>query len=228
MATTTGTHSGIASTITALEAELPQLEHRQKSLENDLAAVTQRLEIVRTAVAGLKALNGAPAPLPEPASTTTTPATPAAAAAPAIAEPESALEEQTPSTASAKTVPAPRRAKGTKAPRAVKNSTAADGRDKTPKTTTPKKNETRAARKATGTAKQDNPATTKRTRTPGLSKSIVAVLGKSKKPLRAGEVNELLGREKTDGSVNSVRTALERLVVNHDIQRVGRGLYQTT
>jgi hypothetical protein len=63
-------------------------------------------------------------------------------------------------------------------------------------------------------------------RTPGLSQSIVAVLAKAKNPLRAGEVNQALGRENTNGSVNSVRTALERLTANRDVQRVGRGLYQ--
>ena len=46
-------------------------------------------------------------------------------------------------------------------------------------------------------------------------------------PMRAGEVNKVLGREETAGSVNAVRTALERLAKASRVQRVGRGLYQT-
>ena len=224
MATTTDTHSGIASTITALEAELPQLEEKQQELAKDLAAVTQRLEAVRTAAASLKAIHGVVVPLPDPSR-----ALPAetAAAAP-VAQPEPAVEEPTAS-AAPESVPAQRhlsseQARGTKPSRDAGKPGNAPA--PAPKKVKAKQSDVRAARKADATDKQPETAQVKRTRTPGLSKSIVAILGQSKKPLRAGEVNELLGREKTDGSVNSVRTALERLVANRDIQRVGRGLYQ--
>lgn len=226
MATTTDSNSGIGSTITTLETELPQLEARQQGLEKDLAAVTERLEAVRAAVTSLKALNGAVVQLPEPAqdlSAETVNETPVAQEEPAVEERVSVAPES---------VPAPRRPHDTTTRQGKRQSKAADKRSRTSTTKTvttkaakPKQSEVVAARKATATDKQAGTATAKRTRTPGLSKSIVAILAKSKKPLRAGEVNEQLGREKTDASVNSVRTALERLVANRDIQRVGRGLY---
>jgi hypothetical protein len=85
---------------------------------------------------------------------------------------------------------------------------------------------TASAKATSAKATSEKTASEKQVRTPGLSQSIVAVLAKSKSPLRAGEVNQALGRENTNGSVNSVRTALERLTANRDVRRVGRGLYQ--
>ncbi|MEU1631108.1 hypothetical protein ABZ746_38890 [Streptomyces sp. NPDC020096] len=221
MATTTGTYSGIASTITVLEAELPQLEDQQRELEKTLADVTQRLDVVRTALTSLKALAGAPAPLTRQADLLSEEMLDVAP----TTQPLPAIEETTLSS-EPEAVPAPRRASDAKVRRGVKSSTVAAGRKAARETAKPKQREGRASRKATAAAKPAKAAPAKRTRTPGLSKSIVAVLAKSKKPLRAGEVNEVLGRENTNGSVNSVRTALERLVANRDIQRVGRGLYR--
>ena len=220
MAATNGTHSGIASTITDLEAELPQLEDTQRALETDLAAVTERLAALRTALTSLKALAGVPAPLPQPAAGQSVGEVEVVSMAPL----QPVTEEQA-SVPKPQAVPAPRRAVGVKTARRMKVSEPAVGRNKTGGETTGKHQDGRAARKpaSSGAAGKDVPV--KRTRTPGLSQSIVAVLANAKKPLRAGEVNEALGREKSNGSVNSVRTALERLVANQDIERVGRGLY---
>ena len=55
---------------------------------------------------------------------------------------------------------------------------------------------------------------------------VVECLAKAGSPMRAGEVNKQLGREETAGSVNAVRTALERLAKASKVRRVGRGLYQ--
>jgi hypothetical protein len=220
MAATSGTHNGIASTITDLEAELPQLEDRQQALEKDLATVTERLAALRAAVTSLKALAGAPAPLPEPSAVQSEEESEVAS----IAELQPLPEETTTPAPKTEAVPSPRRADGVKTARRTKSSEPAVGRKKT-RTATTKHQEGRAARKATGSGPAGKDVQVKRTRTPGLSQSIVAVLADAKKPLRAGEVNEILGREKTNGSVNSVRTALERLVANRDIERVGRGLY---
>lgn len=231
VATTMNTHNDVASTIAALEVELPQLEEHQLELEKNLAAVTERLAAVRVALTSLKALNSAPAPLLESAAVQ--PEEDLDAAPAAQAQPTAAKEETPDSTS--RPVPAPRRSGDTKARRGAKTPKATAGRKKTTATTPAEQHEDRPTRN-TGAGKKPKaapaPAPTqaapaaKRTRTQGLSQSIVAVLAKANNPLRAGEVNDILGREKTNGSVNSVRTALERLVVNQDIQRVGRGLYE--
>ncbi|MGW2331359.1 prephenate dehydrogenase [Streptomyces sp. NPDC001700] len=51
--------NSVGSTIEALKAELPQLEKQQEALKGDLDAVTQRLEVVSTALSSLQALSGA-------------------------------------------------------------------------------------------------------------------------------------------------------------------------
>ncbi|MET9375977.1 hypothetical protein ABZX98_17780 [Streptomyces sp. NPDC002992] len=52
----TGTDS-VEATTAQLKAELPYLERRRAALEEDIAAVTLRLESVRTALAALQALS---------------------------------------------------------------------------------------------------------------------------------------------------------------------------
>ncbi|MDI5968899.1 prephenate dehydrogenase [Streptomyces sp. SL13] len=229
MATTTGAHNDIASTIKALEAELPQLEDHQGELEKNLAAVTERLAAVRVALTSLKALDGAPAPLSRPAAQQQEEAPETVPAA----QPQAAPAEARTPKPKAEAVPAPRRTGESKSRQGTKTPKPAVGRKKTRATATTavESGDDQAAQKPAGagrTAKKApaEAAPAKRTRTPGLSLSIVAVLTKAGKPLRAGEVNEILGRDKSNGNVNSVRTALERLVVNQDIQRVGRGLYE--
>ncbi|GAA3482093.1 hypothetical protein [Streptomyces yanii] len=61
MATTIDAPDGIHSTIEQLQGELPGLESRKQELEQELAAVAQRLEAVRTAVESLKTLSTATA-----------------------------------------------------------------------------------------------------------------------------------------------------------------------
>jgi phage shock protein A len=45
--------------------------------------------------------------------------------------------------------------------------------------------------------------------------------------LRAREVAAALGRDTDSGSINAVRSTLDRLVASSRIQRAGRGLYRT-
>ncbi|MEU1806613.1 prephenate dehydrogenase [Streptomyces sp. NPDC019937] len=66
MANALSADKSVGSTIEALKAELPQLEKQQEALKGDLDAVTQRLEVVSTALSSLQALSGAAA-LPQTA-----------------------------------------------------------------------------------------------------------------------------------------------------------------
>ncbi|MBV9025134.1 MAG: hypothetical protein JO362_15395 [Streptomycetaceae bacterium] len=238
MATTT--RSSIASTIEVLQAELPQLQDRKQELEKDLAAVTERLEAGRAALNSLQALADAPAPLAEPA-----PALPEGNDD-LVAEQQSqpAVEDQA-STPQQEAVPAPRQASESKPRQGTKTGKGAAEPKKArkaekPQTEKPQQTagrtgkstgastsaKTASAKTTSAKTASAKAASTKQARTPGLSQSIVTVLAKAKGPLRAGEVNQALGRENTNGSVNSVRTALERLTANRDVRRVGRGLYQ--
>ncbi|WP_371501778.1 hypothetical protein OG871_32855 [Kitasatospora sp. NBC_00374] len=57
------------------------------------------------------------------------------------------------------------------------------------------------------------------------TESVLAVLAQADAPLRAREVTTLLGLDEADGTVNAVRTRLERLAKAGRAQRPGRGLY---
>ncbi|MCK8678786.1 hypothetical protein [Streptomyces lichenis] len=61
MPQTLGTDS-VASTAALLREELPRLEQRKADLERDLAAVSSRLDAVRTALGALQALTASASP----------------------------------------------------------------------------------------------------------------------------------------------------------------------
>ncbi|MFE4424161.1 hypothetical protein [Streptomyces sp. NPDC056817] len=174
MATTIDAPDGIHSTIEQLQGELPGLESRKQELEQELAAVAQRLEAVRTAVESLKTL-----------STTTT-------AAATSAAPKTAGRKKT----------------GTTAQR--------------PPSRTAKKAAPRA--KAAGKAGKKKAAPAKRAK--GLTEGIVEILSKAKSAMKAGEINQALGRPETAGQIEAVRGTLERLVRAAQARRTGRGLYE--
>ncbi|MFD4977421.1 hypothetical protein [Streptomyces sp. NPDC058424] len=175
MATTIDAPDGIHSTIEQLQGELPGLESRKQELEQELAAVAQRLEAVRTAVESLKTL-----------STTTT------TAAATSGAPKTAGRKKTGTTAQR---PASRTAKKA-APRA----------------------------KAAGKAGKKKAAPAKRAK--GLTEGIVEILSKAKSAMKAGEINQALGRPETAGQIEAVRGTLERLVKAAQARRTGRGLYE--
>ncbi|GAA1906532.1 hypothetical protein [Streptantibioticus ferralitis] len=215
MAATFDTHDGIESTIELLETELPRLEEQQQTLEKNLAAVTERMAAVRAALRSLQALSCA-SPLPE-ASAEEREVAAATSSLPVVDE----QRREVP-------VPAPRQAEedaGEATAVAAQDDVSTDpAQDSGPEEARRSAGRGRKkSAKATKAGKKASPA--KRMR--GLSESIVACLERAEGPLRAGEVNEALGRENTAGSVNSVRTALERLAVAARVQRVERGLYQT-
>lgn len=60
-----------------------------------------------------------------------------------------------------------------------------------------------------------------------LTAQVMAVVNASgSTPVRARDVAEALGRELTTGSINTVRSTLDRLVATSRAHRAGRGLYQ--
>ncbi|MFD4370717.1 hypothetical protein [Streptomyces sp. NPDC058486] len=191
----------IDATTAALQEELPRLEQHQQDLEQELAAVSQRVLSVRTALTALLALADTPAPLavqpaPEPVATE--------GEIPAEAPEEVTAQDAPP-------VPAPRKAA---APRATR------GRKSAPKPT------------AKSPSPSPSPATSA-VKEPGgvgsVAEQVVAVLAQSPgSPMRARDVAEALGRDISVGSVNAVRSTLDRLVATSRADRAGRGLYQAT
>ncbi|WP_406515745.1 hypothetical protein OH809_27215 [Streptomyces sp. NBC_00873] len=57
-----------------------------------------------------------------------------------------------------------------------------------------------------------------------MAMKVLAAFGDT--PVRARDVTEALGRELTPGSINTVRSTLDRLVGTSRAHRAGRGLYQ--
>ncbi|WP_280694801.1 hypothetical protein [Kitasatospora sp. GAS204B] len=202
------------STIALLTAELPRLEERQRVLEQDLAVVTARLGAVRSALTSLQALSDA-AMLPE-----------AGAGGGRPAADEAAGEVPAPGTV-------PPRRRGSKSASGKQPSASRDSAS--PKAAAggrPTGRSSGSRSVARGTNAKKSPAAPKPVpvgavrRTSRLSQDILDHLAQAPAPLRAGEVNTALGREESRGSINAVRTSLERLAKAAKVERSGRGLYQ--
>lgn len=256
VAATFGTHDGIETTLELLRTELPQLEKHQQTLETDLAVVTERLESVRLALRSLEAL--APAPLARAATAVpAVPSGSAdsvgeqgseAAQAPApVAPPRPATEEKPQATRGKKATGEAKPAAGKATAGRKRAASAAEGKVPRPraakktvaakkqpakKTAVVKKEAKATAPKdvpaGAGKAAQATPAEQPKKRASGLTKDVVAHLAKAGAPVKAREVNLALGRDDTNGSINAVRTSLERLVKAGQAHRPGRGLYQAT
>lgn len=213
MTSATGTPDSVGSTTALLQAELPRLEEHQQSLEKELAAVTERLESVRNALNALQALSLAPgvtqAPAPDAASV-------------------GAVEPAPPAATPKKDVPA----KETPAPvaaEAAPKKAAAKKRTPAKKTANPKRAKLDGAQgeavKATG-AKKAQPAASDDS-AGGLTEQVLDVLaGAAGGSVRARDVAQVLGRDDSPGSINAVRSTLDRLVATSRADRAGRGLYR--
>ncbi|MFI0773805.1 prephenate dehydrogenase [Streptomyces sp. NPDC021212] len=152
--------NSVGSTIEALKAELPELEKQQEALKGDLDAVTQRLEVVSTALTSLQALSGATT-LPQAANGDIAEAKPAATATDAATGTEAmpaadaAAATRTPAATRKAAIGRQRsKAKSTAGGRAAKTATKAAA-----KKTAAKKPAKKAAAK--DTAKPTTKATTK-------------------------------------------------------------------
>ncbi|MFF2521316.1 hypothetical protein [Streptomyces liangshanensis] len=217
---TTGTPGGpgsIDATTALLEAELPRLEEHQQTLEKDLAAVTERLESVRAALSALRALSLAPH-LQEPE--------PAAAVPATVTEAVAAVADTT-DVAVGTAAPA-----GRKAASGIKRKLPAAGPKKQGQTRPPAKKNTASKRvKAVKPAKAApavTPADDTSDAAGGLTEQVIQILKDAgDSPVRARDVAAKLGRDDSPGSINAVRSTLDRLVATSRAHRAGRGLYQS-
>lgn len=240
VSSTNGMPGSIEATIALLQAELPRLEERQQDLEKELVAVTDRLESVRGALTALQALS-ATGPVRQPASALSEPDTKPAPSASTEAElatgpKATAYEEKHP-------------ADQTDAPPAPQTDTPAAPQTDTPARPTPRKatrTEGKPPAKKTSQQKQTRrtakTAPAKRAKTPPAKKTTAAASGEAggglteqvlsalkdsgSTPVRARDVNQALKRDDTPGSINAVRSTLDRLVATSRAHRAGRGLYQ--
>ncbi|MGW7054243.1 hypothetical protein [Streptomyces sp. NPDC054887] len=231
--TATGTPDSIEATTALLEAELPRLEEQQQSLEKELAVVTERLESVRTALSALKALSLAPLATVAGDAPETRPAPSASTEAELVTGPKAdalnapdasgAPADEAAAEAPEATV-APTRRKARKAPAgSARKEPAAKARKARPaeKTDRPK-----SAAKAGSAKKAKSPAAPAK-ESGGLTEQVVAILAESgRTPVRARDVAQALGRDESSGSINAVRSTLDRLVATSRAQRAGRGLYR--
>lgn len=249
MTSSTNPAGSITEATALLQAELPQLEEYQQTLEKELASVTERLESVRGALAALQALSATPIPAPreaesvvatvvdsppavaeETASETVSEPLPAEepVATPAPEEPaEQKAEEKAQEKAEQKAQPAARTRKAA-GKRPAKTAPAA----KQPQARKAGK-QAQAKKTAPAPAKKKAPAKSKETAAAavadasGLTDQVVAVLTRNADtPLRARDVAQALGRDESTGSINTVRSTLDRLVATSRAHRAGRGLYQ--
>ncbi|GAA1504639.1 hypothetical protein GCM10009730_04620 [Streptomyces albidochromogenes] len=225
------TPGSIEETTTLLEAELPRLEEHQQSLEKELAVVTERLESVRAALSALKALSQAPQ-MREPAVDAEPEAKPAPSAsteAELVTGPKADSTAQAPRTPddepSAAAPAATRRRKSAKTPAGTKRKSATSAakepkRRPAAKASQAKSVKAKPTRKTAAAAAPDE-------QSGGLTEQVVAVLARSgQSPVRARDVAQALGRDASTGSINAVRSTLDRLVATSRAQRAGRGLYQ--
>ncbi|WP_446460190.1 prephenate dehydrogenase [Streptomyces sp. BRA346] len=182
--------NSVGSTIEALKAELPQLEKQQEALKGDLDAVTQRLEVVSTALSSLQALSGGSLPqsgngdIAEAKAAGNTATEAATEAEPKLAA-EAAPATRTPAATRKAAIGRQRsKAKSTTSGRATKTATKAAG-----KKTAAKKPAKKAAAKDT--------AKTAKTATKAISKATTKAAKPTEKSAQTSEKATAKGTEKT-------------------------------
>ncbi|MFE7778224.1 hypothetical protein ACFU5O_30870 [Streptomyces sp. NPDC057445] len=232
MTTTANAAVSIETTTSLLQAELPQLEEHQQALQEQLAAVSERLESVRGALTALSALSATTVPhprtaegearVPAEAETASVEADTGTTPEPAETTTEAAPTE-IPSAAPEETA-TPRRAR--KAGAGTKQKAASRADEKPVATRRPAKKPTAA--KATKAKQTESTAPAEAVLDAGgLTEQVIAVLARDAgTPLRARDVAQVLGRDDSAGDINTVRSTLDRLVATSRAHRAGRGLYQ--
>ena len=218
MTSASGTPDSVGTTTALLKTELPRLEAHQQSLEKELAAVTDRLESVRSALTALVALSDAPRVLEKTAS----------AATPADEVPEAEHTAEQSSPAEAETA-APARGKARKSAAGAKAGTKADAKKETAKRPAAKKSSTPKSAKAAVAEKPAKASSAAQDKGPsGLTEQVVEILANAGgDAVRARDVAAALGRDDSPGNINAVRSTLDRLVATSRADRAGRGLYRT-
>ncbi|MEV7235829.1 hypothetical protein AB0N06_18090 [Streptomyces sp. NPDC051020] len=242
MTSEANTQGTIDATTALLQAELPRLEERQQALEKELATVTERLESVRTALTALQALSTAP-PAPATAVADSEPsAVPGPSAnADTVTETENVAVPKIPRQAQGRTDSAVEEAPQEKAAapaRRTRKAPVTKGRKQAPAKQKSEPVKKAVAAKAAKPAKTVKPSKARASKkaapaAPAVDDSgsltemamkVLAAFGDT--PVRARDVTKALGRELTPGSINTVRSTLDRLVGTSRAHRAGRGLYQ--
>ncbi|MEV0489606.1 hypothetical protein [Streptomyces atratus] len=246
MTSEANTQGTVDATTALLQAELPRLEEHQQALEKELATVTERLESVRTALTALQALSTTPL-APATAVVGSEPSAVPAPSANAETETENVAAPKIPRQAQGRTdsaveAEAPQeKAAATPARRTARKAPVAKGRKQAPakqKSEPAKKAVAAKATKAVKPAKTVKPSTAKAPKKAApaepavddsgslteMAMKVLAAFGDT--PVRARDVTKALGRELTPGSINTVRSTLDRLVGTSRAHRAGRGLYQ--
>ncbi|MFE7127844.1 hypothetical protein [Streptomyces sp. NPDC057617] len=228
MTSVSGAPGSIEATTALLLGELPELEAQQRTLQTELATVTERLDSVRAALSALQALSLAPRVVESGASEAAEAVAPAEGDVPAgeSAEPsaeapageadsEAGTDTAGTETAGTEADEAPVRPRIPRARAGRKAAEDAAAED------APKERKRRTAKKAVADAgTEDQPAG-------GLTEQILTVLADAgDTPVRARDVAQVLGRDDSPGSINAVRSTLDRLVGSSRAHRAGRGLYQ--
>ncbi|MFJ6636790.1 hypothetical protein ACIQMR_36330 [Streptomyces sp. NPDC091376] len=229
--------NSVETTTAMLQAELPQLEKHQQALQEELAAVSVRLESVRGALTALSALSATAIPHPRAAETDASADTEVAAVPnePAAIEESPAPEPATGDIAAAdEPAPAPQETAPARKARKTSTSTSTSTTKKSAAKSTDKPAKRRPVAKPTpvkaAKKTKQSPSTTASDTaqdTGGLTEQVIAILSRQTDvPLRARDVAEALGRDESTGSINAVRSTLDRLVATSRAHRAGRGLYQ--
>ncbi|MFJ2218288.1 hypothetical protein ACIQVO_38845 [Streptomyces sp. NPDC101062] len=225
--------SSVDATTAALRSELPLLEARERSLADELAAVTERLSAVRTALEALGKLSPAPQPvepglptaqLPLQREETEVNASSADAVTAPAGEPAEPDTDGTSSPAAGDVPETPAPHAPIRAKRTTRKTSAPEPKaaDKPATKSRPSKN---TKPEKTTKATPGKRATKTPAEAGNLTDQVLQALTSSKDDLRAREVTLLIGREDTPGAINTVRSTLDRLVGTSRARRAGRGLY---
>ncbi|WP_189534000.1 hypothetical protein [Streptomyces roseolilacinus] len=228
-----GKPGSIEATIDLLRAELPRLEERQQELEKELAAVTDRLESVRSALTALQTLSAA-GPAQQPAAVPGAESGPSVSAEAELATgPKAVMDPEKLPPAETEPSPEPQAEAPAAPARRAPRKTAARTEGKQPAKKTSQQKQPRRSAKAAPAKRAKGPSAKKTTAAPsgeegtGLTEQVLGVLAESGgDPVRARDVNQALKRDDSPGSINAVRSTLDRLVATSRAHRAGRGLYQ--
>jgi hypothetical protein len=202
MTSASGNPNSVEATTTLLQAELPRLESHQQALEKELAAVTERLESVRSALTALQALSVAPHVLQ--------------------AAEQAGQEDAAPRSGKAAARTPERKGAQEKAAEADTEAPASAGRKRD------RKRPASTAKKSAAGRGDRTPAQEKAEHPSGLTQQVLDVLSAADGgTVRAREVAKELGRDGSPGDINAVRSTLDRLVATSRADRAGRGLYRS-
>jgi hypothetical protein len=187
----------IESTAESLQGDLDRLELQKRSLERELAAVADHLDTVRRAVHALESVMTGPADT-EPAAETLDPDRRSAA-------------------------PSARTKAGSGTGRAAPAGSSAD----TPAASRPPGRDEKAGKRASrskDTSRSKNDADPTYGKLTEQTLNYLSQVGDT--DVRARDVATALGRATDSGSINAIRSTLDRLVGTSRVQRTGRGLYR--